>query len=74
MGVTIHQGTADHGHYYSIINTARGKDEHDPYLKEAQWLDVEKDSWKEFNDDEVKYFSFKELSKEAYGNTVTNFA
>ena len=35
MGVTIHQGTADHGHYYSIINTARGKDEHDPYLKEA---------------------------------------
>lgn len=70
VGVTIHQGAADHGHYYSIINTARGKDELNPYEKEAEWLAVEKDSWKEFNDDEVKFFSFKDLSKEAFGNEV----
>jgi hypothetical protein len=24
VGVNIHVGTADHGHYYSIINTKRG--------------------------------------------------
>jgi hypothetical protein len=73
VGVTIHQGTADHGHYYSIINTARGKDEHDPYEKEADWLSVEKDFWKEFNDDEVKFFSFKDLEKEAFGSEVNSF-
>jgi len=74
VGVTIHSGTADHGHYYSIINCARGKDEQDPYVKETEWLSVEKDSWKEFNDDEVKFFSFRDLAKEAYGNEVTDFA
>lgn len=74
VGVTVHQGTADHGHYYSIINTARGKDEYDPYEKEESWLAVDKDSWKEFNDDEVKYFSFRDLASATYGNEVTNFA
>jgi ubiquitin C-terminal hydrolase len=34
VGVTIHTGSADHGHYYSIINTARGSAEVDPYAKE----------------------------------------
>lgn len=29
---------------------------------------MEKDSWKEFNDDEVKFFSFKDLEKEAFGS------
>jgi ubiquitin C-terminal hydrolase len=24
VGVTIHRGTAEHGHYYSLINTKRG--------------------------------------------------
>lgn len=27
VGVNIHVGTADHGHYYSIINTKRGAKE-----------------------------------------------
>jgi ubiquitin C-terminal hydrolase len=31
VGVNIHVGTADHGHYYSIINTNRGIAEADPY-------------------------------------------
>ena len=34
VGVTIHTGGADSGHYYSIINTARGSNEVDPYTKE----------------------------------------
>ena len=73
VGVTIHQGTADHGHYYSLMNTARGKDEKDPYEKEKEWLAVESDSWKEFNDDEVKFFSFKDLEKEAFGQEISSF-
>lgn len=27
VGVTIHVGTAEHGHYYSLINTKRGAEE-----------------------------------------------
>ena len=67
VGVNIHVGTADHGHYYSLINTNRGVAEVDPYVKEAEWLNVEKDNWRLFNDDEVKFFSFKDLAAEAYG-------
>lgn len=28
--MNIHRGTADHGHYWSLINIKRGKDEIDP--------------------------------------------
>lgn len=29
VGVIIHVGTAEHGHYYSLINTKRGSEEVD---------------------------------------------
>jgi ubiquitin C-terminal hydrolase len=29
VGVILHVGTAEHGHYYSLINTKRGKEEHE---------------------------------------------
>ena len=74
VGVNIHKGTATHGHYFSYINCARGKDEHDPHTKEAEWLAAEKDTWREFNDEEVKYFSFKELAKEAFGSLESSIA
>ena len=67
VGVYIHVGTADHGHYYSLINTNRGVAEVDPTVKEADWLNVEKDNWRVFNDDEVKFFSFKDMAAEAFG-------
>lgn len=69
--MNIHIGSADHGHYYSIINTNRGVAEVDPYVKEAEWLNVEKDNWRVFNDEEVKYFSFKDLAAEAFGGNET---
>lgn len=43
VGVNIHKGTAQHGHYYSIINTARGSLEKDPYKESDKWLAVDKD-------------------------------
>jgi hypothetical protein len=36
-------------------------------VKEADWLNVEKDNWRVFNDDEVKFFSFKDMAAEAFG-------
>ena len=35
VGVTIHIGTAEHGHYYSLINTKRGSEEVDE--TKAEW-------------------------------------
>jgi ubiquitin carboxyl-terminal hydrolase 9/24 len=67
VGVTIHRGTAEHGHYYSLINTKRGKDEADESKQE--WFQTERDPWKVFDDETVKYFNFNDLKTEAFGGT-----
>jgi ubiquitin C-terminal hydrolase len=36
VGVTIHVGTAENGHYYSLINTKRGEDEADE--DKVEWM------------------------------------
>ena len=69
VGVTIHRGTAEHGHYYSLINTRRGKDEGDE--TKAEWFQTEKDPWKVFDDETVKYFDFTKLQEEAFGGSNT---
>ena len=66
VGVNIHVGTADHGHYYSIINTKRGSaaDQDAP----DKWRKVEGDPWREFNDATIKGFNFNtEMKNEAFG-------
>ena len=67
VGVTIHVGSADHGHYYSIINATRGEAEVDPVEKEAEWYAVEKDKWIKVEDDEVSGYYFRDLPGEAFG-------
>lgn len=54
VGVNIHVGTAEHGHYYSLINSKRGHDEADE--TKLEWEQSEKEPWKEFNDEQVKYY------------------
>lgn len=65
VGVTIHRGTAEHGHYYSLINTKRGKTEEDE--SKPDWQATEKDPWRVFDDETVKHFNFKDLQTEAFG-------
>jgi len=67
VGVIIHRGTAEHGHYYSIINTKRGSEELDE--NKPEWMLTDKDPWKEFNDETVKYFSFNDLKTESFGGS-----
>jgi Ubiquitin carboxyl-terminal hydrolase len=67
VGVTIHRGTAEHGHYYALINTKRGKEEADEFRPE--WSHTENDPWKKFDDETVKYFNFHELKSEAFGGS-----
>ena len=56
VGINIHRGRANSGHYWSLIHVNRGAKEPDPIEKAAQWLDLSKD-WKEFNDERVSFFA-----------------
>jgi ubiquitin carboxyl-terminal hydrolase 34 len=65
VGVVVHSGTANAGHYWSYINTKRGfneTDENDP-----NWSKTEGDPWMEFNDSTVRDFNFEKLKEECYG-------
>ncbi len=65
VGVTIHSGTANAGHYWSYINTRRGHAE--PDEDSPTWASTETDQWMEFNDSSVRNFNFDKLKEEAFG-------
>eukprot|EP01022_Parablepharisma_sp_SALTPOND_P026524 TRINITY_DN64327_c6_g1_i1.p1 TRINITY_DN64327_c6_g1~~TRINITY_DN64327_c6_g1_i1.p1 ORF type:complete len:2209 (+),score=297.78 TRINITY_DN64327_c6_g1_i1:12673-19299(+) len=54
-GVVIHMGTADAGHYYSLIMD-----------REKAWL-PEKERWYEFNDTVVSQYNSEEIKDDAFG-------
>lgn len=51
VGVNVHSGTANAGHYWSYINTNRGTDEKEN--DGGEWIQTDKDPWMEFNDSRV---------------------
>ena len=57
VGIVVHTGTAESGHYYSYINTNRG----DPSKRK------EKDKWLEFNDSHIRDFDVKNIESECFG-------
>ena len=65
MGVNVHSGSANAGHYWSYINTKRGFDE--PEEGDPKWELTETDPWMEFNDSTVREFNFDKLKEECYG-------
>lgn len=66
VGVNVHSGSANAGHYWSYINTVRGMDEKDP--KDPTWQATDKDQWMEFNDSQVKDYKFENLKDECFGD------
>jgi len=62
VGVVVHNGNADAGHYYSIINVNRDEKE-----SESNYLETEKDRWVEFNDSHISEFNFNRLESECFG-------
>ena len=55
VGVVVHIGTADMGHYISYINTSGLSEE------------PEKDVWLEFNDKHIRSFDISKLESECFG-------
>lgn len=59
IGVTVHTGTADGGHYYSFIQ------DRDPHS-------VTRNKWFFFNDAEVKPFDKSQLADQSFGGETTS--
>ena len=47
VGVVIHMGTADAGHYISYVNIDRSRDSS---VNTEEWMKTENQQWLEFND------------------------
>ena len=56
VGVLVHNGTAEAGHYYS-------------YIQDRQ---PHRDSWIEFNDEEVRHFDPSDLGEQAFGGCISS--
>jgi ubiquitin carboxyl-terminal hydrolase 9/24 len=69
VGVNVHSGTANAGHYWSYINTLRGFEEADS--QDPAWAETDKDQWMEFNDSTVKDYKYENLKEECYGDKNT---
>jgi len=66
VGVLMHIGNAEGGHYYSYINTNRGKT--------ANETCTTKDKWLEFNDSIISPFVFKDLETECFGGSIDDIS
>ena len=55
VGICIHRGRANSGHYWSLIHVKRGAREPDPIAEEDKWHDLTTE-WKEFNDERTGFF------------------
>ena len=62
VGVVIHMGIAEAGHYLSYINIDRDTDS-----DSASWANTEKQTWLEFNDSSIFTFDFTKLEKKCFG-------
>jgi ubiquitin C-terminal hydrolase len=58
VGVVIHKGNADYGHYISLINSNRG----DPARR-----DITSDKWFEFDDSRVTWFDLRKFDEDCFG-------
>ncbi len=60
VGVVIHKGNADFGHYTSLINVNRN----DPNINRKE---KKEDLWLEFDDAKVNKFDMRRFDEECFG-------
>jgi ubiquitin carboxyl-terminal hydrolase 34 len=66
IGVTVHTGTADGGHYYSFIKERNGST-----ATSINPFGGSTEKWLFFNDAEVKPFDPTQIAAECFGGEVT---
>lgn len=66
VGVCIHRGQANSGHYWSLIHMKRGEQEPDPQAENSKWDDLA-NNWREFNDESVNFSLSKNVQEHGYG-------
>lgn len=71
IGVTVHTGTADGGHYYSFIKERNGCQTGNGLTNLGYGGSREK--WFLFNDAEVKQFDPAQIATECFGGEMTVF-
>ena len=68
VGVVVHTGSADAGHYYSLININREGFENDQSVNPEIHEDHNNlKNWLEFNDSNINLFNIKNLEDECFG-------
>lgn len=61
VGINMHSGSANMGHYWSYINTERGNAEGENSM---EWMQTTEDPWQEFNDMSVSDWNIKDKIKD----------
>ena len=61
-GINIHMGSADGGHYFSVINIKRNGEGN--ILEES-----DKNQWLKFNDSHISVFDVNDIEKECFGGS-----
>ena len=67
VGVNVHMGTADAGHYLSLINTNRSGFTGAKPEANDDWCNTSSEKWLEFNDSNVKEYAFANLENDCFG-------
>ena len=70
VGVVVHVGSADSGHYYSYINTIRDGNGNISYFNSND--DNVNSSWLEFNDSSISKFDISRLEEETFGGSLND--
>ena len=73
MGVNIHRGVADSGHYWSMIHSGRGEAEPDPEKNLTEWRSANEQNWKKFDDESVDAYNISNLEIDSFGGETTNY-
>ena len=70
VGVVVHTGSADSGHYYSYINTVRNGNDNEMTYNPND--DSHINNWLEFNDSYISKFNVNRLDDECFGGSYNN--
>ena len=70
-GINIHMGSADGGHYFSVINIER--DGEGNILIEKKLDEKNNNKWLKFNDSDISVFDINEIEKECFGGASKGY-